>query len=463
MRLRMSRPAVSATAGLLVVVGLLLRLVAALQGDPMAPYFPSGGDTAWYMAMGEGLWAALLHGVEVGVSRAGLQYVNSAYNIPPLYVLFVGFWQQIVPPDWAVIGIRASQCLLSVLTGLLAADAARRLAQSTRAGLVVLAVMMLDPSQILEPRHILTETLYITLVTASVWAYLVWMVDVKAVRPRAALGVGAPLALASLTRAVGIVYPLFLAAHLMWRWRAQWRRAAVAAGLLLATYIALTSIWTVYNVVVWDRFLYLSDQFLPAVWRGATTEDGSPFENDALLLADATPDPDCEGDCTPRITLDLYARQALRFITEDLTGYVSLRLSELGESILQPHAATNLPGESLRALAADWARSGFTWEGLLRLVNGDDFWLKLTIYIFQYAGYGLMLVGLWRLRARWHLAAVPLTFIIYTVAIHVVLLALPRYIFPIMPMVWMLAGAALRPLARSHGESPPAAAPAPPV
>jgi hypothetical protein len=463
MRLRTSPPAASALAALLVVVGLLLRLSVALQGNPMQPYFGSGGDTAWYLAMGEGLMAGILEGVERGFSRAGLQFVNSAYNIPPLYVIFVGVWQRIAPPDGAVIGIWISQSLLSVLTGLLTADAARRLARSTWAGLFVLAVMMLDPSQILEPRHILTETLYITLMTASVWAYLVWMVDVKTLRPQAALGVGVLLALGSLTRAVGIAYPLMVCAHLLWRWRAQWRRAVAAIGLLLATYFALTSTWTVYNVVAWDRFLYLSDQFFPAVWRGATGADGQPHENDALLLADAAPDPDCEGDCTPRITLDLYARQALRFITEDLTGYVSLRLSELGESILQPHAATTLPGESLRALAADWARGGFTWEGLMRLVSGDDFWLKLTIYVFKYAGYGLMLIGLWRLRGRMDLALVPLSFIVYTVAIHVVLLALPRYIFPIMPMVWMLAGAALMPRARSHDESPPTAAPAPPV
>lgn len=142
---------------------------------------------------------------------------------------------------------------------------------------------------------------------------------------------------------------------------------------------------------------------------------------------------------------------------------MSLRLSELGSSILQPHAATTQPGESLRALALDWINSGFTWAGLVRLVNGDDFWLKLMIYLFHYTGYGLMLVGLWRLRGRFVLAAVPLSFIVYTIAIHVVLLALPRYIFPIMPMVWMLAGAALMPLARSRGESPLAAAPAPRV
>lgn len=462
MRLSLSRSAVNAAA-LLIAVGLLLRLAVALQGDPLDPYFVGSSDTRWYLAMGEGLMAAIFQGVEVGISRGGLQFVNSAYGIPPLYVLFVGFWQQIAPPDWAVIGIRTSQCLLSVLTGLLAADAACRLARSARVGLFVLAAMMLDPSQILEPRHILTETLYIALMTAGVWAYLVWMVDVKTLQRRSALGVGLLLALGSLTRAVGVLYPLMVSAHLLWRWRAQWRRAAAAVGLLLATYIAVTSTWTVYNLMAWDRFLYLSNQFFPAVWRGATDADGQPHENDALLLADAIPDPDCDGDCTPRITLDLYARQALRFITDDLYGYVSLRLSELGSSILQPHAAVTRPGESLRALALDWINSGFTWAGLVRLVNGDDFWLKLMIYLFHCTGYGLMLVGLWRLRGRFVLAAVPLSFILYTLAIHVVLLALPRYIFPIMPMVWMLAGAALMPLARSRDESPLAAAPAPRV
>lgn len=275
MRLSLSQSAVNAATALLIVVGLLLRLAVALQGDPLDPYFVGGSDTRWYLAMGEGLMAAIFQGVEVGISRGGLQFVNSAYGIPPLYVLFIGFWQQIAPPDWAVIGIRTSQCLLSVLTGLLAADAARRLARSARVGLFVLAVMMLDPSQILEPRHILTETLYIALMTAGVWAYLVWMVDVKTLRRRSALGVGLLLALGSLTRAVGVLYPLVLSVHLLWRWRAQWRRAAAVVGLLLVTYIAVTSTWTVYNLMAWDRFLYLSNQFFPAVWRGATDADAN--------------------------------------------------------------------------------------------------------------------------------------------------------------------------------------------
>ena len=454
MRSLTSQPAFK-TAALLTTVGLLLRLAVALQGDPMAPYF-AASDTAWYMAMGEGLFS----GVEVGISRAGLQYVNSAYGIPPLFVIFVGLWQKIAAPDAATIGIRVSQCLLSVLTGLLTADAARRLTRSDRVGLIVLAVMMLDPSQILEPQHILTETLYITLVTAGVWAYLTWMVDVKALELRAAVGVGLLLGLATLTRAVSVAYPLFVAAHLVWRWRGQRWRAGAAAGLLLLTYLVVTSTWTVYNVVVWDRFFYVSDQFLPAVWRGATTEDSDPFTNDALLLRDAEPDPTCGGDCTPRITLDLYAQQALRLITSDLPAYLGLRLTELVESILQPHAATNLPGESLRALAMAWVDSGLSLDRFVRLINGDFFWLKLTIYVFQYVGYGLMIVGLWRLRPRWALALVPLSFIAYTISIHVVLLALPRYIFPVMPMVWMLAGGALMPRVRLHGESRPAAAPA---
>ena len=62
---------------------------------------------------------------------------------------------------------------------------------------------------------------------------------------------------------------------------ADWRQQIT---LLLVVYLAVLSTWTVYNLVMWDRFVFVSDRLLPAVWRGLESEDGSPQENDALLL-----------------------------------------------------------------------------------------------------------------------------------------------------------------------------------
>ena len=63
--------------------------------------------------------------------------------------------------------------------------------------------------------------------------------------------------------------------------RGLWLRRGV---LLLVVYGAVISTWTIYNLGMWGNFVIGSNQLMPALWRGAVQTDGTPKQNDALLL-----------------------------------------------------------------------------------------------------------------------------------------------------------------------------------
>jgi 4-amino-4-deoxy-L-arabinose transferase-like glycosyltransferase len=445
----------------ILCLGLLLRLAVALSSDPLAEYTQGGGDTGWYLANGEGL----LSGNDKGISSFGVPYLISQIPTPPLYLMFVGVWQKLASPENAIAFIRVTQAFLSMGMVLAASRIAWLLTRNQWGMWLTLLALTFDPAHILEPRNITTETLYTTLILVGLWVYAEKIVgtpqgvsapttivgkplavslsstkqDAASSVPTSALLVGLLLGLATLTRAVGILFPLALVVHFLWVHRQHRRQALKISALLLFTYTATIGIWTVYNLAAYNRFVIVSNQFMPAVWRGAVNNDGSPQENDTLLLP--TPDPTnaCTENCGVQVPTSTYVEQTANTITSNPLSYLTNRLRELANAILLPYATTYLGGESLRDLFVFWVQSGFSGEGLSRLVNGDDFWLKLLIYIWQFTGYGLAIVGAWRTRYNFRVMGAPLSFIVYTIAIHVILLALPRYIFPILPCCWILA------------------------
>lgn len=422
-----------------LLAGTVLRLNVALAGDPLAEYTASGGDSAWYLANGEGL----LSGQQTGIARGGISYDNSVVPVPPGILLFVGIPQRLFAPDVAIIVIRLMQVAMSLGIAWGASRMAWHLTHSQPAALFVLTALCLDPSQVLEPRNLNTETLYIFLIVMALWALIVWVMVPQRPRAWGIVLVAVLLGMATLTRAVSLLFPLALIVLLAWAWRGQWRRWLMVSGALLTIYAAVVGTWTVYNVVRYDRFVIASTQLFAAIWRGAITTDGSPAVNDALLGVDPTPG-SCTVNCGVQPSDSTFITQASATISGDPLGYVTNRLRELGQAVLQPHATTTLGGESLRDLLATWARGGWRGDDFGRLIQGENFGLKLLIYAFQMAGYGLAVVGVWRARHNGRIGGVPLAFIGYTLAIHLVLLVLPRYLFPIMPCVWVLAGGIFR-------------------
>lgn len=172
---------------------------------------------------------------------------------------------------------------------------------------------------------------------------------------------------------------------------------------------------------------------MPALWRGAVTNDGTPQENDELLLDnpdDVRPE-GCEVDCKYQHSTETYVEQINESIGGNIGGFVAHRLRELATSYLQPHGTTPLGNVNIREALFDWIQNDRTVGGLVEVFHIEGFLARLVIWVVHYLGMILGLIGMWLSRYAWRLTLPLIGFIIYTTLLHFVLLALPRYIFPV--------------------------------
>lgn len=401
----------------LALLALLLRLLFIWALDP-SPRF-EGGDTNWYMQNGRDL-------VTRGKTAGPLQ-------TPPLYLLLTGSVQVLVPggPDAdrayneaEMQTLRTFQAVLGAVLVACVTILGRRLF-AARVGWWAGLVTAISPALIVESGNLITESVFLTLIFAGLTAYVAALDSRRTAHYVAA---GVLLALATLTRAVFLLFPLLLAMHLMLIRRRSWARPALA---LLISYAVLISTWTVYNLVVWERLVIGGDGLLGFVYQGATGK-ASPHEVDERLGID--PERDDERD------------EALRAgirdrVFDDPAGWAAHRLQELAGAILQPHNTVYFQGESIRDAAADWWRDDRSLAGLRDLTRIQSFWPKLSLYLFHYAGLLLGMAGLIASRRRWRDLLPLYGLIAYFVGIHLVLLALPRYLFPIYPALWLFGAA----------------------
>ena len=434
---------------LALLLGLLLRVVHALSLPTISEFSNvGGGDSAWYLANGYGFFSGREHGWVNGIG-----FYNSTLPTPPFYIMFVGLAQRILPQHESIIAIRLLQCLAGISVAWFCARMALLLCVDKRASLLAAGLAAFHPAMILESASIATETLYIFVVALALWLYIDFFLAAhlrgrsSRISPRVALILaGLALGLATLTRAVGALFPLALAFHLLLLGRRKllraWRRDCL---LLLLIYAALVSTWTLHNLALWDRLVIVSDQLLAAVWRGAEVNDGSPSENDALLLAGEPPPDvgDCRIDCGYAHPADLYLRKISAIVGGDPAGFALRRAGELASALVQPHGTTALGDVSVREAAQGWLRSDRDIDGLLDVLRIEGFASKLLLWAFHAVALGFGAAGMWVCRKRWPFALPLAGFVFYTLAAHLIMLAEPRYLFPVAFALIVFAGAAL--------------------
>lgn len=431
----------------ILLAGLLLRLAYAAGQPTIESFNRAGGDSGWFLAVGWGFFSGQEHGW-----IRDIPFTNATIPTPPLYIIFCGVFQQFLGEHETVVVIRLLQCLASAATAYLVFRIGSVIG-GTRAGIAGAALAAFHPALIFEPANIATETLYIFFLSCGLWLYVEYFVVGSSERtktglsPRSALLLTAiALALATLTRAVAVLFPLGLALHMRLLHRHKlirnWRQSVT---LLLTVYLAILSTWTVHNLALWDRFVFVSDRLLPAVWRGLESEDGSPQQNDALLLAGEEADiPEgCVDDCRYHHPAELYLERIGELLGENPASLIALRAKELAYSLLQPHGTAELGNVSIREAAANWLSGSRSLAGLIEITRIEGFAIKLATWIFHITGIGFGLAGMIMLRKRWPVSLPVMGFAFYTVLAHTVLLALPRYMFAI-EVIWLiLAGCAL--------------------
>ena len=416
----------------IVLVALALRLAYGLAQDPLLPY-ANGNDSMWYLANGYTLMTNQQ-------PPSGIVVDLSKISVPPVYLIFVGIPEALLSPAAAIIVIRIAQALLSAATCYFAYRLAWRLTDSPRAGLIAAGALALSPAFIVESSVILTETLYLFLIAAGLTAYVEYVA--RRQEPGApllgllALSV-ALFGLATLTRVVVLLFPVGLALHLFLidGWRVGLRRAA---WLLLVCAVVVAT-WTVYTRLRWNRWVIAGEGFAANLYIGAAGWNGAVQLDQQLEQQNPG---FTQTDAQSQERQDAYANSALNLIRSDPASYLKKRVTELGKAYLQPHGTTAFSGASLRELAAGWWREDRSPGGLIALTRADAFWPKLSLYLFHFAALGFGLVGLGLTRRRWRLSLPLFGFVVYTSLVHLVMLALPRYVFPTELCWWVFAAAA---------------------
>ncbi len=439
------------------MLGFALRVAYALEQPTLAEYTgATGGDSSGYLASGAGFFSGKEHGW-----IRDIPFYNSNLKPAPLYIIFVGIFQISLADHEAIIAIRLVQCLASIATAYWACQLAMTISGNARAGLIAALMAALHPAFIIEPAQIATETLYIFFLALGLWLYIKYIAGLVDGRRSGRIGDASLLALsaaafglATLTRGVAALFPFVLVLHLLWLSRHQVLRSWRRLGLLfILVYVAVVSTWTVYNLVSWNRLIIVSDQMMGALWRGAERNDGSPEHNDRLLLegVEVQIPEGCEVDCKYNHATETYISKIAAIVSADPRGYLALRLEELAYSILQPHGTTPFGDISVVGAGRKWLIEDRSLRGFTQVLQIEGFAIKMTFWIFHYVGIGFGLLGMFWSRKRWATAAPLAGFLMYTVAVHFILLALPRYLFPV-ELVWVVfAGIALGALYERRG------------
>jgi 4-amino-4-deoxy-L-arabinose transferase-like glycosyltransferase len=397
----------SRSSWILVVMlfALVIRLAFVLVVDP-TPHM-DGGDSRWYLLVGR----ALLDDKLTAVLASG-----------PVYFVYTGLLQKIFGDATPQVIRILNGVMGAALCGFVYVIGRRYFSQLT--GLVAAFVIAVNPMFIIEAGAVMTETVFVFLLLA---ALAIYAANEDRLDWRYIAVVGALLALASLTRAVALAFPLILIMHLFYMLR---RRAVPLVLVLVTVYVLVLSTWTIYNLAKYGRFVVAADGLMANVYLG-TTDQGwcgaKCVDEQAGITTDAN-------------NQTQYLDRTLAALASNLGGYVSRRLSNLLESLLQPHNTPYYPGQSIKQLAADWWSRGHSISGLGVLLASDNFWPKLALYVFHFGALCLGLVGM-LLGIRQFGARLPAYAMVgYFLGVHLVLTALPRYFFPAEPG-WILFGA----------------------
>lgn len=398
---------------LVLAVAFTLRLVFVLATPPNV----SGGDTLGLMQYG----LALVRGQSAQMD-----------NIPPLYLIYVGV-VQVIFGEASLTALRLLNVLWSVaLVGTVYAAADAYF--SKRAALIAAWLVAVNPIFIIEAGQVLTESVFLPLMLGALALYGHYARRGKPIRARQVVWVGALLGLASLTRAVALALPIIFAAHLVWCYR--WRALRLMTALLGAYALVVLS-WTAYGYLRWGTFM-ISGAGLAANFYLGTNEGWCGPECVDERAGIGVED---EGKND-----QIYTQLAFEAILSDPLGYVGRRLSNLLEASLQPHNTVFFSGESLKALFLTWWTTDRSVAGFGNVLSGDAFLPKLTLYIFHFGALLLGMVGVLFGVFRWRLfwQALPLYGVLfYFYALHSLLTAIPRYLFPTAALWLIFAGAAL--------------------
>ncbi len=404
----------AAERSLLIVIGLafVLRLLSITILPPRL-----GDDSPWYLDRGARM-------------MTGLITPQEAITFAPLYAMVAGTANHFLGLDSAILFLRLLQAIIGTATCGLVWRIAYGLTHDWRVATVAGLGIALNPIFIIDDNNIVTEPLFIMLL---VWAFAVYLMNTGT--KRSLVGSGVLFGLATLTRAMTLLFPVGLGIHLLLI--LPFKRALRAAALLLVVYGAVLSVWTLYSAVKFDKFVIGASGISDFLLTGTLGYKGSPqVDTQYQNLNDGTvPD----GSARDPIAVSVVSST----IGANPVGYLVSQSKKLLVALLQPHMTPYFAGPSLKTMAGDSLRHDRTIAGLGTLISGAYFWPKLALYIAHYLGLLFGALGILFTLREWRKYTPLSGFILYTLLLHLFLLVIPRYLFPILPALWVFAGVAI--------------------
>lgn len=432
----------------ILLLGLGLRVGEAWDGR--APVY----DAAAYAAIARNLDAG--HGFTVG---AGATQPSDDYSPGlPLFVAGVyeatgGVHERLAREVLAVLG-----ALAVLFTYLLARRLAPR--HAVVAGLAAALVVAIYPATIQYTGMLMTEPLAATLLAGAILAIL-WAGD--GASPWRWLVPGLTLGALALVRpeylAIGLLLALLVLLHERFasrshfsshsdekceRTRRGWRRALVSTAVVVLGMVIVVAPWTVRNAIVLHRFVSLSTGGGQVLYAGTYLPSGGDPEKVGAAVVEEHPDL-----FGPHAVENLRLEQILARLGK--SRYPELEpdqaLSKLGKEQLWDDVSE----EPLEYAGFVAEKIGRIWSHGPRAVMREPAWEALH---WALLGLGLLGLGLLAWRRRWEALLIGAVFLAITL-ISALLVASPRRVLVLIPLLAACAGAAIAWLTSAAGKGAP--------
>jgi len=321
---------------------------------------------------------------------------------------------------------------------------------ATVAGLIAAGAVAVYPALLEYQGMLMSEPLAATLLSGAVLAML-WAADrdglARWLLPGALLGATAMARPEYLGVAALLALVVFARAA-----RADWRRALAQAAILLAGVVLLVAPWTARNAVALDRVVPISTGGGQVLFAGTyLPSDGDPEKVGAEVVQRHP------GLFAPDAVQRLRLEQILaRLAAARYPGLETDRaLSRMGREQLWDDVGEE-PGEFAGFLAA---KAGRIWSHGPREVMRQPLWAALH---WALVGFGLVGLAALAWRRRWEALVLATVFLSIT-ALSALLVASPRRVLAMLPLLAALAGTGAvwiwaAPRERRHDGAPPGAA-----
>ncbi|PWT93987.1 MAG: hypothetical protein C5B54_00900 [Acidobacteria bacterium] len=402
----------------LLLTAFLTRLVYSLYNFPHNS-FSRGGDSLGYVQTG---WLMFHHSLPLTLSKFG-----------PLYpLLLAGTWMifpntpfpttvEMVPAAY-VFSLCLAQIMLSILMIRWTYQIAQSLKLSHGSSMIAAIGIGLGPAFVMESPLILTETVFMAFLIFAIWLYQRSLENTS--KTGFALA-GIAFGLAALTRPILLLFPLLLIPHLSFYFKSSIRY--VYSIVLLGGSLLILVPWGIY--LYQGTGAWLPEGFSSNLWIGTVANGRFQGPQVTDQLRRGIPDSNIR-----------YIQEALKNIAANPVHWLSLRGSNIGLSLLQPHATDNFPNLHFKQALWSWFNNERSFSAFIQIVQLPGFWMRVLIYCFHYAALMFGFAGAWFSRHDWRRFYVPFAVILYFFLSYGVLTILPRYVFPAQIFFWLFAG-----------------------